>query len=151
MFYLVTEVMLRCRVVAVAKPKNGHVPSSAHTSYFFFFHFEDFFKDAVFVEFTFDRVDSEPESLILLFEGLFLVFVDVKGLIDLKKVALFGLKLLAEFDNFLFLFVEIILELSDGVFAGLELVLELFVDEELKFELTVESDEFLLKLLDFRG
>jgi hypothetical protein len=117
---------------------------------FFFFHFEDFFKDAVFVEFTFDRVNSEPESLILLFEILFLVFVDVKGLIDLKKVTLFGLKLLAEFDNFLFLFLEIILKLSDGVFAGLELVLELFVDEELKFELTVESDEFLLKLLDFR-
>ncbi len=100
---------------------------------FFFFHFENFFKDAVFVEFTFNGVDSEPESLILLFEGLFLVSVDIKGLVDLEKVVLFDLKLLAELDDFLFLFVEIVLELCDGVFAGLELVLELFVNEKLKF------------------
>ena len=44
---------------------------------------------------------------------------------------------------------EIILEFWDGVFAGLELVLELFGDEGLEFKLTIESYKFLLELFEF--
>ena len=62
---------------------------------FFFFHFKDFFKDAVFIEFVFNRVDSEPDSFILLFQSLFLVLVDVEGLVNLEEIVLFGLKFLS--------------------------------------------------------
>lgn len=79
----------------------------------FFFHFKDFFKNAVFVEFTFNGVDSEPESFILFSEGLFLVFVIVEGLIDLKKVVFLVIELLTELDDFLFFFVDFILEFYD--------------------------------------
>jgi hypothetical protein len=45
--------------------------------------------------------------------------------------------------------VEVVLELRDGVFTGLELILKLFGDEGLKLEFAVESDEFLLELFEF--
>ena len=44
---------------------------------------------------------------------------------------------------------EVVLELRDGVFTGLELVLKLFGDERLKLEFAIESDQFLLKLFEF--